>query len=54
MVGRKLGDVAKESDRFDTAVAKRAWKSGNVEVLMCSFASCAKVLGHIDSAPSST
>jgi hypothetical protein len=53
MVGRKLGDVAKESDRFDGAVAKSALKSGEVEPATNLVASFDRTLGHTVSTPSS-
>jgi hypothetical protein len=54
LVGRKFGDIAKESERFGGAVANSASKSGEVEPTVAIGCSCAKVLGHTVSAPSST
>lgn len=54
-VGRRRGEVANESDRFDgSAVANSARKSGDVEPVIPVGGSCANVLGHTVSAPSST
>lgn len=54
--GRELGGVTKESVRFEAGdeVAKRAGKSGDVEATPDATASCANVLGHTASAPTST
>lgn len=54
--GRKFGDRAKESFLLgaESDVAKRAGKSGDVEADVNVDTSCAAVLGHIASAPSST
>jgi hypothetical protein len=54
IVGRKLGDVANESVRFDGAVAKSAVKSGELEPVVVMVASSGAILGHTASAPSST
>jgi hypothetical protein len=54
IVGRKLGDVANESARFDGVVANKAWKFGDVEPVMDPAVSSAKTLGHTVSAPTST
>jgi hypothetical protein len=52
MVGRKLGEVAKESERFDGAVAKSALKSGEVEPAADEMAAFDSTLGHTVSAAS--
>jgi hypothetical protein len=54
IVGRKLGEVAKESARFDGAVANNALNFGEVEPIVVAVASLDKTLGHTVSAPSST
>jgi hypothetical protein len=53
-VGRKFGEVAKESARFDGAVANNALKSGEVEPVVVIVTSSDATLGHTASAPSST
>jgi hypothetical protein len=53
-VGRKFGDVANESVRFDVAVAKSALKFGDVEPGVGAAPTFAKLLGHTALAPSST
>jgi hypothetical protein len=52
-VGRKLGDVAKESARFDGGVANNGLKFGEVEPVVLVVTSFSKPLGHGVSAPSS-
>lgn len=55
IVGRKFGDVANESERFEgSVVANSAWKSGEVEPIVVAAGTCANELGHTVSAPSST
>lgn len=51
--GRELGGDAKESIRFDDAVAKMALKSGDEELPTRSVATWPYVLGQTASAPSS-
>jgi hypothetical protein len=53
IVGRKLGDVAKESARFDGGVANNGLKFGEVEPVVLVVTSFSKPLGHGVSAPSS-
>lgn len=53
-VGRKFGDAANESVRFDGAVTNKALKSGDVEPTVAGLTSCVAMLGHTVSAPSST
>jgi hypothetical protein len=55
IVGRKFGEVAKESVRFDDgAVANNALKSGEVDPVIVVVASSPPTVGHTASAPSST
>jgi hypothetical protein len=52
--GRKFGNDANESVRFDDAVANNASKSGDVEAVIVAMESCVTLSGQIAPAPSST